>query len=130
MNRLARNGLLSALFISALNATPVHAGLILTGVYDGPLAGGQPKGVALYADTDIADLSAWGPGKASNGDGSTDVEFRFPGPARQPIAHHNEPGCQWPIILTPFRPIKLTRPGRQKISSRVCASVDSSHLPA
>ncbi len=38
--------------------------------------------------------------------------------------------CQWPIILTPFRPIKLTHPGRQKISSRVCASVDSSHLPA
>ena len=30
----------------------------------------------------------------------------------------------------PPRPIKLTRPGRQKISSRVCASVDSSHLPA
>ncbi len=38
--------------------------------------------------------------------------------------------CQWPIILTPLRPIKLTHPGRQKISSRVCASVDSSHLPA
>ena len=38
--------------------------------------------------------------------------------------------CQWPIILTPPRPIKLTHPGRQKISSRVCASVDSSHLPA
>ena len=33
-----------------------------------------------------------------------------------------KPGCQWPI--------KLTHPGRQKISSRVCASVDSSHLPA
>ena len=39
-------------------------------------------------------------------------------------------GCQWPINLTPFRPIKLTHLGRQKISSRVCASVDSSHLPA
>ena len=38
--------------------------------------------------------------------------------------------CQWPIILAPLRPIKLTHPGRQKISSRVCASVDSSHLPA
>ncbi|WP_419633256.1 transposase, partial [Thiolapillus sp.] len=38
--------------------------------------------------------------------------------------------CQWPIILTPFRPIKLTHPGRDKISLRVCASIDSSHLPA
>ena len=62
MNRLARNGLLSAPFISALNATPVHAGLILTGVYDGPLAGGQPKGVALYADTDIRRPERLGPG--------------------------------------------------------------------
>ena len=38
--------------------------------------------------------------------------------------------CQWPIILTPFRPIKLTHLGRQKISSSVCTSVDSSLLPA
>jgi len=38
--------------------------------------------------------------------------------------------CQWPIILTPFWPIKLTHPGREKVSSRVCASVDSSLLPA
>ena len=26
----------------------------------------------------------------------------------------SEPTCQWPIILTPFRPIKLTHLGRQK----------------
>ena len=39
-------------------------------------------------------------------------------------------GCQWPINLTPFRPIKLTHLGRQKIISRVCTSVDSSLLPA
>lgn len=78
MNQASRNGLLSAILITALNTTPARAGLILTGVYDGPLIGGQPKGVELYASSDIADLSTWGLGKASNGDGSTDVEFSFP----------------------------------------------------
>ncbi len=49
---------------------------------------------------------------------------------KQNISDRDELRCQWPIILTPFRPIKLTHPVRDKISLRVCASIDSSHLPA
>ncbi|MCB0643574.1 MAG: hypothetical protein KDC44_18130, partial [Phaeodactylibacter sp.] len=52
--------------------------LILTGVYDGTLTGGQPKGVELYALDDIADLSTFGIGSANNGGGSDGQEFTFP----------------------------------------------------
>lgn len=63
----------------ALGATSLsHAELKITGVYDGPLPGGLPKGVELYVSTDIADLSAYGVGFANNGGGSDGVEFTFP----------------------------------------------------
>ncbi|MFT7624910.1 MAG: hypothetical protein ACI9WU_004101 [Myxococcota bacterium] len=42
-------------------------GLILVGVVDGPLTGGLPKAVELYACEDIADLSGWSLQLASNG---------------------------------------------------------------
>ena len=53
-------------------------GLILTGVYDGTLTGGQPKGIEVYAATDIPDLSIYGLGSANNGGGSDGQEFTFP----------------------------------------------------
>ena len=40
--------------------------LIISGVYDGPLTGGTPKGVELYVLNDIADLSTCGVGFANN----------------------------------------------------------------
>lgn len=52
--------------------------LLLTGIYDGPLSGGTPKGVELYVLNDIADLSEYGIGSANNGGGSDGVEFTFP----------------------------------------------------
>lgn len=52
--------------------------LIITGVVDGPLTGGVPKAVELYAVRDIADLSAYGVGSANNGGGSDGQEFTFP----------------------------------------------------
>jgi len=55
--------------------------LVITGVFDGPLTGGVPKGVELYVTEDIADLSAYGIGSANNGGGSDGVEFVFPADA-------------------------------------------------
>ncbi len=52
--------------------------LIISGVFDGPLSGGKPKGVELYATADIADLSAYGLGSANNGGGTDGQEFTFP----------------------------------------------------
>lgn len=52
--------------------------LLLTGVYDGPLAGGTPKGVELYVLNDISDLSEYGIGSANNGGGTDGVEYTFP----------------------------------------------------
>lgn len=54
------------------------AGLVITGVMDGPLAGGLPKVVELTAVEDIPDLSAYGIGSANNGGGTDGVEFTFP----------------------------------------------------
>lgn len=53
-------------------------GMIITGVYDGPLVGGNPKGIELYVTGAIADLSAFGIGSANNGGGTDGVEFTFP----------------------------------------------------
>jgi hypothetical protein len=54
------------------------AGLLITGVYDGPLTGGTPKGVELYAGSEIADLSIYGIGSANNGGGTDGEEYTFP----------------------------------------------------
>ncbi len=55
--------------------------LIISGVYDGPLSGGTPKGVELYVKADIADLSAYGLGSANNGGGTDGQEYTFPSDA-------------------------------------------------
>lgn len=52
--------------------------LIISGVYDGPLSGGTPKGIELYAVSNIADLSQYGLGSANNGGGTDGEEFTFP----------------------------------------------------
>jgi hypothetical protein len=41
--------------------------LIITGVIDGPLTGGVPKAIELYAINTIADLSIYGLESANNG---------------------------------------------------------------
>lgn len=56
----------------------VQADLIITGVIDGPLSGGVPKGIELFVSEDIADLSIYGVGGANNGGGSDGEEFTFP----------------------------------------------------
>lgn len=52
--------------------------LIISGVYDGPLSGGTPKGVEIFVINDIEDLSVYGVGFANNGGGSDGIEFTFP----------------------------------------------------
>lgn len=53
--------------------------LIITGVFDGPLTGGTPKMVELYAIDDIADMSIYGLSSANNGAGTTGApELVFP----------------------------------------------------
>jgi predicted extracellular nuclease len=52
--------------------------LVISGVYDGPLSGGIPKGVEIYVVSNIADLSIFGLGSANNGGGSDGEEFTFP----------------------------------------------------
>lgn len=65
-----------------VEAAPVgNNALVLTGVFDGPLSGGTPKGVELYVTEDIADLSVYGIGSANNGQGTDGQEFTFPAEA-------------------------------------------------
>ncbi|MGI9332926.1 MAG: ExeM/NucH family extracellular endonuclease [Gammaproteobacteria bacterium] len=54
------------------------SGLVITGVVDGPLPGGTPKAIELYALEDIADLSVYGLGSANNGGGTNGEELAFP----------------------------------------------------
>ena len=74
--------LLSTLLIVFSTVTiSSQAALLITAVFDGPLSGGTPKGVELYATDDIADLSAYGIGGANNGGGTDGVEFILSGSA-------------------------------------------------
>jgi hypothetical protein len=54
---------------------------MLTGIFDGSLTGGFPKGVEVYALCDISDLSAFGVGSANNGGGTDGKEYIFPSDA-------------------------------------------------
>ncbi|MEO0346430.1 MAG: ExeM/NucH family extracellular endonuclease [Pseudomonadota bacterium] len=53
--------------------------IVISGVIDGPLPGGVPKAIELYAINDVANLSEWGVSSANNGSGATGApEFAFP----------------------------------------------------
>ena len=52
--------------------------LMITGVIDGDMAGGKPKGVELFACQSIPDLSAYALGTANNGGGTDGEEFALP----------------------------------------------------
>ncbi|MAR66476.1 MAG: hypothetical protein CL833_04400 [Crocinitomicaceae bacterium] len=58
--------------------TAIDNPLIISGVVDGPLSGGTPKAVELYAIASISDLSIYGLGSANNGGGTDGQEFTFP----------------------------------------------------
>jgi hypothetical protein len=69
------------IFAVVLMASPAAAQLVITGLLDGPLPGGVPKLLELYACDDIADLSVYGIGCANNGGGTDGVEYTFPADA-------------------------------------------------
>ena len=52
--------------------------LVIAGVSDGDLTGGNPKAIILQAAAPVADLTLWGVGSANNGSGSDGEEFTFP----------------------------------------------------
>jgi len=52
--------------------------LYIAGVIDGPLSGGVPKGALFCASGNIADLSIYGAGTATNGGGSSGADYTFP----------------------------------------------------
>ena len=54
-----------------------NADLLLTGIFDGDLSGGLPKGVEIFVTDDVADLSIYGLGAANNGGGTDGEEFTF-----------------------------------------------------
>lgn len=62
-------------------AGSANADLIITGVIDGDLTGGNPKAVVLTATADIADLAIYGIGSANNGGGTDGEEFTLSGSA-------------------------------------------------
>jgi len=70
-------GLVATAAIGICTLSPASAGLVITGVVDGPLSGGVPKAIELYVMQDISDLSAYGIGSANNGGGSDGEEFTF-----------------------------------------------------
>ncbi|MEX0775555.1 MAG: PEP-CTERM sorting domain-containing protein [Phycisphaeraceae bacterium] len=60
-------------------AGAANAGLIITGVVDGPRTGGLPKAIELYATSDIADLSVYNLETPNNGGSATGSEFALSG---------------------------------------------------
>ena len=49
--------------------------VIISGVFDGPLTGGKPKGIELFVREAITDLSKYALGSANNGGGTDGAEF-------------------------------------------------------
>ena len=78
MKKHLRKALAAGLIVLATGTMSSATGLVLTGVIDGPLTGGTPKAVELYAAGDIPDLGIYGLGSANNGGGSDGIEFTFP----------------------------------------------------
>ena len=75
-------GLFTSLFLIFSTCFVIgQSDLIITAAYDGPLTGGVPKGLELFAMEDIPDLSIYGIGIANNGGGSDGKEYDFPADA-------------------------------------------------
>ena len=55
--------------------------MVITGVFDGPLTGGTPKGVEIFILKDISDLTKFGISSITNGAGTLGGTVEFPFPA-------------------------------------------------
>jgi hypothetical protein len=64
--------------LSGAVVNPPTNALKILGVFDGTLAGAEPRGVEIEVLADIPDLSVFGVGSATNGNGGGVEEFSFP----------------------------------------------------
>lgn len=72
---------LGAVAVVGMAGSQASAGLIITGVIDGPRSGGLPKAIELFATTDIADLSIYNVETPNNGAAATGAEYALSGSA-------------------------------------------------
>jgi hypothetical protein len=73
--------ILGCLAAAAIICSAAQGALLITGVFDGPLAGGEPKVVELYATTAIPNLGLYAAGAANNGGGTDGAENTLSGSA-------------------------------------------------
>lgn len=69
------------MFLLLMGVSSNAQDLVMTGIVDGPLPGGLPKAIELYAINNIADLSVYGLESANNGGAAAGPEFYFPADA-------------------------------------------------
>ncbi len=69
------------MFLMLLGISSTAQDLVITGIVDGPLAGGLPKAIEVYVLADIADLSIYALESANNGNVPAGPEFTFPADA-------------------------------------------------
>jgi hypothetical protein len=69
---------LALLAVASFGFQPAaNADLVILGVIDGDLTGGNPKAVVVQVTAEIMDLSIYGLGSANNGGGTDGEEFNF-----------------------------------------------------
>ena len=79
---MKKNYIFTLLITLCLTGASFGQDLLITGAIDGPLPGGFPKGIELYAINAITDLSIYGIESAGNGIASSGTqEYTFPGDA-------------------------------------------------
>jgi hypothetical protein len=66
-----------SVLLALVHGSLAQSCLVITGVIDGPLSGGVPKAIKVYATCAVADASVYGLGSANNGGGSGGQEFTF-----------------------------------------------------
>jgi hypothetical protein len=78
---MKKNYILTLLLTIVISSVTIGQDLLITAAIDGPLPGGYPKGIELYAINAIPDLSIYGIERAGNGDPSDGVDYTFPADA-------------------------------------------------
>ena len=78
---MKKNYIFTLLITFCLTSASFGQDLLITGAIDGPLPGGFPKGIELYAINAIPDLSVYGIERAGNGNPSDGVDYTFPADA-------------------------------------------------
>ena len=78
---MKKNYILTFLLTFLISGFTFSQDLLITGIIDGPLPSGYPKGIELFAVNDIADLGIYGIENASNGSDASGADYTFPNDA-------------------------------------------------